>query len=350
MNIRDRKIYYALMTLIGLMGILTSCHREEIPNDPQQSQTPISFTPTSDWPTLTKAIYEDVTHLNGDGIVVWADLESTPVFGDNGTKAYYPDWSYSPAKYWTPSEHGYNFAAVLPASIFNASHPEEDEIFGITGEFSDGELTLNFGDDGFDLNDNKQTDLMVAFAHQDYTSSDFTNGLTPGAVNFSFNHQLVQLKFQIKNLIEIGNTEITPSICLTKFSVSGFHSVVKSAVFTESSAEWTPRNETEGDTCEYTGNPVIIDNGSSELIISSILAIPETSCNLTVSVEHTEVLGDNSIEYQSQSKSATISGGPWEAGKTYVYPLKITKSGIIFLDPTVTDWQPGGEVGNIEFK
>lgn len=380
MNIIDIKTYPKYLLLLGVVLLSASCHRED-PVEQEHLGIPIQLAADTHWPDLTKGTDDLIKdEKDFDGFVVWANVEwdnsnSISVFGGNGTKVYSPNWDYKPAQYWQMGT--YNFAAVLPASVFSATNfsPEDNSIGTYKGEHTvddNGNSFLYFDfDDGFDLSQT-QTDLMVAFQTAEITEDQYSaimSGVTddaPGPVELNFYHQLSLLNFTIRNKIEVEGTSFTPSINIKNIKIYGNHTTATSATSTPTIGQDEDGNDIIVSTTDFKfvddsesnrGAPyyefdvedgISIENGKSHNI-QDLLVFPE-SCNLTVEVTYTEEV--NNIETsETITKSATLSNCTWSPGTKYTYSLNISRSEIIFFgEPTVEEWGYGGSAGNIEIK
>ena len=342
MNIRDRKIYYALMTLIGLMGILTSCHREEIPNDPQQSETPISFTPNSDWPTLTKStifdetgyLYGEPDDLAGDGIVVWGSVDGTYVFGENGTTAEHTPngnsivwdyWTTSEQKYWRPGT--YTFASVLPASAFATVNPI-NTTDTYTATWSNDYTTLSFNP-AFNLSTD-QIDLMIAHASKEYTSAHMNGTEEIGSVNLSFSHTLALLNITLTNGLGSEST-----ITVNSIKLYGNHA--SASAYDSYDLEWTFAQEAGSDNPYFTKEFTECNTSDTTPVslMENLLVFPE-STTLTIEVCYKENWKGVASKPITRKAEVPVE---WSAGNQYTYPLKVTQSGVVLMgEPSVSPW------------
>lgn len=352
MNIRDRKIFYALMTLLGLMGVLTSCHRED-PTPTYETDIPISFAPSSDWPELTKAtLYESNDDLEDDGIVIWGNLSITdsdivyPVFDDEdgiGTIATYPDWDYGPAKYWQPGT--YTFASVLPASIFNSNLADTDNnIAPSCGKYTaswlenDSFSRLDFNP-SFDLSTD-QIDLMTAFPDPIAFTEDHLNGKeTMGAVQLDFKHTLALLNFSIVNAIGSESTITVNSVELYgNYAAAGY-------LTPDDGWSYDTDSKTDSETPFYAytwdkDNPVSKSETETAALIQDLLVFPEAPeegdepSKVIIEVYFKETLSSSE---NTTTRYAQIPMN-WVAGQTYTYECRITPSSLVVIQKSDTEW------------
>lgn len=299
--------------------------------------------------SLTKAVFNDALP-SGEGFVVWAQCvkpEGTStdnaVFGTGGTKVYAPSWNYSPTRYWQKGT--YSFAAVLPASAFNASHAATTETltapYGTQGTNS---LTLNFGTGGYNLAV-EQDDIMVAFTNIDNTNS--TMGTTIDGVlqkaSLTFEHQFALVT--IKGAKEFAREDIR----VDEIKVYGNHrSTVGNMAFSLSGNDIIPDYDLDDQAHENNVYQTISPTEPNEWIlpnpgmgvlnyknfISDLLVFPE-SCDFTIEVKYTDLYNDNEI---TTTKTGTLPETTWEAGKIYNYSFTLNLDGITFTEPTVQPW------------
>ena len=318
------------MTLIGLLGILTSCHREEIPNDnPQQSGTPISFTPTSDWPTLTKSIITNENYKDFN-FNIWATSEYSnknfEVFeGEeikhDGNDIWIPVSGVE--KYWSLGK--YDFIAVMPS--------------GHVGTYSDGNLTLDFGDSGYQLgctseNKDSQKDFLVAVAEDEFEQKHL-NGEKKDPVSLKFFPQLSRINFTISN--EISLTGLESEIIVTGFKIYGNHI---SAESWSNDGGWSFKElqgTSENPTPYFSASELSIEVNTKTVLVNDLLVFPE-ECSLSILVTYVEKV--NGIESPAVTKSSSVPiQCAWQSGNQYTYPLKVMNSGVVLMgEPSVNPW------------
>lgn len=322
---------------------------------------------------LTKGVIEDVSDLEGDGFIVWAtwtkDKDDNSiftnnyadgfyenVFGDGGTKVIRTQgvWKYSPPKYWHRGI--YTFAAVLPASTFNATYSDYTpaELTNPYGTYTGGVvtnedntlsynpsvITLHLGEEGYDLSA-EQDDIMVAYYNVDNRSENAPQ--TTNGVSLNFKHQmsLVTIKgasinpntdgIQIDEITVYGNSAKTygdmvfsydGSTVSADFDVTGTtdeNNVYKT--FTEPSKtddtkyDWQLVRPTDD------GTPVY------DVLVPELIVFPE-SCTFTIVVKYTE----SGI---SKTRIGTLTSS-WEAGKKYTYNFNIATDITFSVD--VSEW------------
>ena len=340
MNIRDRKPLFPLvLLLLGSMSLLSSCHRDDDPvKNPLQTGIPIRLSATSDWPQLTRADVIDEDNYNEQTFAVWGLYQEAPdplVFdgtsvwwdveiGDSGAWTYESD--EEPVRYW--SVGNYSFAAVMPSGALPVS------------EVSWEPTTLTF-DPSFDLSQN-QRDIMIALAEEEYTTDDMSSDQTK-SVTLSFGHQLSLLNFTVSNDIDENST-----ISIKSLRVYGLHS---------SASMWSSEDGWYLD--ELLSDPFVSVPVTSDLeygdqpltLIENLLAFPETDAQMIVEVTYTESWDGAENPTAEITKATAPISVSWEPAKVYTYPLTINKSEIIFInEPTVTEWQDGGNAGGITIK
>lgn len=334
----SRYIYKILLTL--QICVLTSCTHKEEPFS--ASDTPmIEFSIMNEFAVESKGIIDDTNYQQFGFIAFGAcsleSWENDDLFGANGTEVKYTSqagWNYSPMCYW--QKGSYDFAGVMPSSLFNATHNHTittqpgTYTASLTETENGSQLTLNFGTNGFDLAET-QTDLMVAFDSQTVHSASSAN-----LVEFAFDHQLAMLNIEVL-------TNGPMKIEINSIKIYGNPKIATSATFTAGNnaitSEWTLGPVTTAESYFH-----LVNNGSK---IESLLVFPKqrnsTDENLTVAVEYTESYGTSNF---SKTKYGEININ-WRAGKIYTYKTNLTSESIVFGAPTVTDWSDGGAADSI---
>lgn len=329
--------------------LLTGCGRYSDDLVMQPENRPIEIGISDEWTDHTKAAYNQVTDLNGDGFIVWAtcnkpeaNSSTEDVFGQAGTKVYARSWTYSPARYWQKGT--YSFAAVLPASAFNATYPTPSETqvapYGTQGTNS---LTLECGD-GYNLA-TEQDDIMVAFADVDNSESTMgtvVNGQTK-KVSLTFKHQLALVKINGVNL------ETRTDIRIDEITVYGNSaSTAGNMVFNynpadgEITADYVLAiTKTTEDkvfrTMSGNDNEWVLPANNEKSLVDDLIVFPEKDCTFNIVVKYTDLYGDSEIQY---TKTGSLSA-TWEVGKMYTYTFSIDLDDIIFNPPTVAPWPDG---------
>ena len=328
--------------------LLTGCGRYSDDLVMQPENRPIEIGISDEWTDHTKAAYNQVTDLNGDGFIVWAtcnkpeaNSSTEVVFGQAGTEVYAPSWTYSPDRYWQKGT--YSFAAILPASAFNATHatPSETQVapYGTQGTNS---LTLECGD-GYNLATN-QDDIMVAFADVDNSESTMgtvVNGQTK-KVSLTFKHQLALVKINGVNL------ETRTDIRIDEITLYGNSaSTDGNMVFNYNPADGkitadydlaTPKTTQDKVFRTMSGNDDewVLPANNEKSLVDDLIVFPE-SCTFNIVVKYTDLYGNSEIQY---TKTGSLSA-TWEVGKMYTYTFSIDLDNIIFSTPTVAPWPDG---------
>lgn len=344
------RIQYIIPAVVLL---LTGCGRYSDDLVMQPENRPIEIGISDEWTDHTKAAYNQVTDLNGDGFIVWAtcdkpedDSFTEVIFGQAGTKVYAPSWTYSPARYWQKGT--YSFAAVLPASAFNATYPTPSETqvapYGTQGTNS---LTLECGD-GYNLATN-QDDIMVAFADVDNSESTMgtvVNGQTK-KVSLTFKHQLALVKINGVNL------ETRTDIRIDEITVYGNSaSTAGNMVFNYNptvgniTADYDLKSQTSVNnvfkTLRSNNSEWVLPannepaNNEPKSLVDDLIVFPE-SCTFNIVVKYTDLYGGSQIQY---TKTGSLPA-TWEVGKMYTYTFSIDLDDIIFNPPTVAPWPDG---------
>ena len=354
-KLKMRKAYYILLLSI----LIASCQGKDFvrPNPIQGEAISLSAGIIQDY--NSKGIINDLTGLAGDGFVVWGAWTQDPsdeahysgdyafgttdrVFGLNGTKVYYPDWTYSPERFWTRGT--YNFAAAAPASAFDSEYAMKNDKMsaaGIKGQIGqNGQLTLG----QWDLKDN-QIDLLVGFDNID-NRTDSRDKTDP--VTLKLEHQLAQVAFkanidgsnqsgvEIKGITMYGNTRTSTQATFTcddKGTVTKDDDVI--------SAEWILGAKATSET-DFFAQRSGSWTSSGSTIMEGVLVFPETF-SFTVVVDYVESYAGASATI---SQSGTVTG-TWEAAKKYLYEFTLSSKNIVFSEPIVTPWTEGGKADQI---
>ena len=334
-----RSAFNILSALIGVVMLIVSCHREDIPyNDIQEEGvTPISFSAINASLDTKGEEGGSVTSPAISTFRVWASRTYGPstnlstnnqVFGLNGTDVTYNNnvWAYSPVRYWQTGS--FNFIAASHTTATTSSY---------TGLLTDNVLVLNFTSPGWNLS-TTPADLILATA----TATGDTQLSNPTNVSLAFTHQLSKVKFRAKN---VDSRDV--SISITGISIKGNHKTATVMTYTMSS---TPAVSWEyaDDTSTSQNINLKLESGKEAISLSKtayvdltpdVLMFPET-CTLEVTVDYSVTINGKS---GNDSKSATISTA-WSPGKIYEYQINFTSDHITFAEPTVTDWIAGGSV------
>ena len=304
---------YLVVGIMGLLLIVVSCHREEIPVS--KNSYPIEFSGMSGW-LETKADDSQTSSLPSDftGFRVWAQNGSNlNVFGSSGTDVSTTDggqtWTYSPVRYW--QDGTYNFYAVSPKDF-------------ATGTLSNGALHLNFGN-GWNLS--SQTDLLLATAAN--ITGRFNTEDKPESVELTFNHILSKIGFSVKD-----NDNDNVTIKVTSISISGNHKTAL-AYSTTGGWSWKGDDTATSQTLSLANSDGITISTTDYTTITpsaGVLVFPE-DCTLVVNVSYRATMG---------ASSAIINGSAsipvnLQAGQSYVYKLLITSTGIT-ISSSIQPW------------
>ena len=345
---------------------------------------------------LTKGVIEDVSDLEGDGFIVWAtwtkDKDDNSiftnnyadgfyenVFGDGGTKVIRTQgvWKYSPPKYWHRGI--YTFAAVLPASTFNATYSDYTpaELTNPYGTYTGGVvtnedntlsynpsvITLHLGEEGYDLSA-EQDDIMVAYYNVDNRSENAPQ--TTNGVSLNFKHQMSQIAIEAANIDE--NIDIT----ILQIEVSGNHrSIVGDLVFTPSENNVTANYELNDSTSleapyQIINTPSDPNNSKydwvmtkkvsdAELeydtIVPSLLVFPE-ECYLSFKVIYTASIPSihGTTSQPIEGTVTTSRAVKWRPGVKYAYRLQISGQRVDIVSSSIKEWEWEWEDKDIEHE
>ena len=290
------------------------------------------------------------------------------IFGVNGTEVRYAEgWNYSPMCYW--KEGLYDFAAVMPSSLFKATHKhtatttttEGPATVSMDATTHKKSLTLDFGEGGYDLSAG-QHDIMVAYSSAD--NSDRKMGTVVDGrlkqVSLDFKHQLSLVSIKaatteprtdmfIKEIKVFGNNKATKGDIV--FTYNG--STVTSEYETTVTSEYETTGFTDKDNVYKTISPSTAEDWrlSSQTsdglvyttLIDGLLVFPE-ECTFCIAVTYADRYGKEFTDVGKLSAS-------WEAGKKYTYSFTVSLENIAFAEPTVEPWpETAVEIGdgNIE--
>lgn len=300
--------------------------------DPQIGESdrrPIEFGISSDLSVESKAAIDENNYTAAEFTAFGFFTEpgatsGNPVFQDNTVVTYNSTnaWSYTPLRYWQPGS--YVFAGVMP-SVYSATFD------------SSNKLTLNFGEDGFNLAET-QTDLLVAFDKETVTSVK-----DAGPVDFDFTHQLALVTIEgrskdpdtqgitVQEIVVYGNSkEATGDIVFTYNPTSG--------TFT-SSAYNLGSLSTDKEVYKTISRPENLTGAAStadwdltytdtyDVLEPGLLVFPQT-CDFSIVVK-----------YKEGGKDMTMTGtlpATWEAGKKYTYRFSLAAD--ISFSFTVEEW------------
>lgn len=264
-----------------------------------------------------------VSDVKTNGFKVWGGYGTTSLF--NGQNIVLgSDNIHDTGIKWTFNT--YNFFAVYPNTV-NATYTPP----------------ATFSIDNYNVQDNPDTDLMVAIANEHIYPD---NG---EAVGLNFRHTLANVTLELKKSDENAADVITVK------------QVYLLGVTTKGSYQWKKEGETitAAWTVDYSQTPV--NKGSTfneeltttyKSFLNDVLVIPQTvdSDNHPVvlivvydfTINSSETIKDN-ILY------ANLPASPaWEIGKKITYQATINaKKDIVFKTPTVEDWgtqQVGGTI------
>ena len=318
------------VALLGLLLILVSCQREDIPKKDSEN-TPIEFSGVTAW-LDTKADGESTTSiLPSDDFKVWAQNSSDySVFGTSGTVVSTSDagttWTYSPVRYWKSGT--YDFYAVSPAGK-------------ATGTFSESGLTLTF-EGGWDLAaEQTSTDLLLATQTVNGSTQVNKDG-GPDKVSLTFNHMLSQISFSARNAQNSDDVVFS----VTGLKVYGLHKTAQSLTVSSLSSAWVLANKSTNESVfkdislaqtKQLTTETVTENGVTQYkytnLCDAFMVFPETT--FVVEVTYNQTYNGTTA---SVTKSAAITT-TMAAGYKYDFKLKVTADAItIDSEPTVTPW------------
>lgn len=322
--------------LLAMALILTGCkgHSSLTPDVTHPQDNPIKFAVSCDMSVESKAIISAPTGFVALGGLTTADAWKTnQIFGANGTEVTPTSnntWTYSPVRYWQPGS--YAFAGVMPSTL---------DCTASLAENNHNQLTLNFGNNGFNLAET-QTDLLVAF---DDVSVEST--ATAGPVDFDFAHQfaLVVIKgasvdpntsgIQITNIKVYGNTASTTGNMVFTYAQSGISpSYTLSSSKTTLNAPYKSIDAPTGENLSAESDWTLVKPGANgsvhDTLVPELLVFPE-QCTFNIAITYNE----GGIEGKTRIGSLSAV---WEAGKKYTYSFNLATD--ISFSVTVSEWTP----------
>ena len=355
-------LHILLITVLFLAGCKD--HPSFYPDSYMDESCPIEFG-IDDELTVDSKVAIDNNNYQESGFVVmgaWTlgSEADHSIFGVNGTEVRYSEgWSYSPMCYW--KEGLYDFAAVMPSSLFKATHPHDATATEGTATISmdattHRTVTLHFGDGGYDLSAG-QHDIMVA-----YSSADNRDRKMGTVVEGSLKQVSLDFKHQLSLVsIKAATTEPRTDMYIKQIKVFGNSKATKGdIVFTYNESTITSNESTITSVYETAGNTdrdneyKTISPSAAEdwklragseytTLIDGLLVFPE-ECTFCIAVTYADRYGKEFTDVGKLSAS-------WEAGKKYTYSFTVSLENIAFAEPTVEPWpETAVEIGdgNIE--
>lgn len=338
--------YNIAVALLGLLLIVVSCHREDIPQNALEN-TSIEFSGITAWLDTKAEAGANTSALPSDNFKVWAQNGSNyDVFGTNGTKVSTSDagttWTYSPVRYWKTGT--YNFYAVSPVDMvtgtLSASTSENGPVNVLALSFESWDLSA----------EDSQTDFLFATESIDGNGQiNKTNG--PDKVQLTFDHMLSKISFSARNASAIDGVDFT----VTSIKVYGISKVSQSVLITNATtATWSLTDLSTKDNAFKTvthTSPVtltketFVEDGVTTnkytSLCSPFMVFPETS-SLLVEVTYNQTY--NGIT-SADTKTATINVSR-AAGYEYDFKLRLTEDAIYIDEPSVKQWEDGGSADN----
>ena len=334
------------VALWGLLLIVVSCYREDIPKNALEN-TPIEFSGVTAWLDTKTEAGAPTSVLPSDDFKVWAQNGSNfDVFGTNGTKVSTSDagttWTYSPVRYWKLGT--YDFFAVSPADMVTGT------LSASASENSSARvLSLSF--ESWDLSaEDSQTDLLFATKTVD-GNGQVNKSSGPDKVQLAFDHMLSKISFSARN------ASVTDGVAfsVTSLKVYGISKVAQSVLVTNAStATWSLtdistqdnsfKTVTHTSPVTLTKEAVVEDDvtiNKYTSLCSPFMVFPETS-SLLVEVTYNQTYkGITSPD----TKKATIHVSR-AAGYEYDFKLRLTEDAIYIDEPSVKQWEDGGSADN----
>lgn len=324
------------VALLGLLLILVSCHREDLPKTDSEN-TPIEFSGITAWLDTKSEVASATSVLPSDDFMVWSQNDSNyGVFGTNGTEVSTSDagttWTYSPVRYWKTGT--YNFYAVSPASK-------------ATGALSANGLSLSFGTSGWDLSAG-QTDLLIATQTIEGSAQVNKDG-GPSKVTLSFDHMLSKISFSARNAdprnVAIAVTDV--KVYGNSRTATGVNCKYVDGVLSDT---WTLSNTTTSTAPfkNYTHDSDVSLPKTTEyaLICPGFMVFPEEECDLAIEVTFSQTFSSITGGSTPATKTATITNATWKPGYVYDYKLTVTAETIaVDNEPAVTPWDDNNGSG-----
>ena len=200
-----------------------------------------------------------------------------------------------------------------------------------------------------DLNENHNTDFLVADIAQDMKSNDnvhFTNG-----VPTLFKHRLSSVAFAIKTGDHYTNKEFKlTNITFHNLSHYGTYGQLPTESFKPSQTKYDPvfTSASQDMTTDFVGvtrvdkyifiPQTFADDATIDVVYTITTKVPKSD-DVVETVTKTIKLEELFPTKYDNSEPRKVIGGGWEMGKKYTINLTFTLNEILW-DPAVQDWDP----------
>ena len=314
--------------IISTCLVLAACSNEGLIDSPNTNDGSIRFGNVA-----TRAEVSDASQINSFKVFAEMNLgedgtdeanQWVPLFSEGELVSRVGssnDWTYENKRYWVDNRYFY-FYGFYPSSLEVTRTEDAD------GWVYSSTISVPYAAD---------TDFMTA-----YKMVPKAAGFEP-TVQMSFEHRLARVKFKIS---KDNGTNI---FRVTEIGFSGISRRGTLEFRKGESGDLTPiaesRNVLRRDlnvNIEESGTTLFGNNDGLLLIPQKFVA---GQVQLNLSYEYGQ---SDSSEVEHLTLSKDIPTGEWEAGKTYVYNLKLAADKTIYIStPTVEDWgipQSGGVI------
>ena len=324
------------ISMFALAAVITSCSKSEVMSS-RYENIPISFTTYNGRTPEVKA--ESVDNTNFDLFQVVAYSGEEIYSGMNTTVSYDDAWKVSGNYYW-PGENPLDFYAFAP---LNSTDDAQTMV-----QLENKTLTITVPTYAED-----QRDVVVAKAEgmkysetNTTTTSNGTDVIVPGVVTLNFGHMLSRVHFAITtetaaditidDLKLLGTFNTTGTVNLTATNLE--------VVVGENYATTTQNGYTYGYIAEGKSETVFNLESTEELTKSIytdemdnryMMIIPQTITDGAIAVKYT--FNGVTTDLTAASNAINIGSFTFDAGKSYLFTLKIATNAISF-DVNVTDW------------
>ena len=327
------------ISMFALAAVITSCSKSEVMSS-RYENIPISFTTYNGRTPEVKAESVDNTNFNLFQVVAYSGEEIYS--GMNTTVSYDNAWKLSGNYYW-PGENPLDFYAFAP---LNSTDDAQTMV-----QLENKTLTITvptYAEDQKDVVVAKAEDMKYSETNTT-TTSNGTDVIVPGVVTLNFGHMLSRVHFAITtetaaditidDLKLLGTFNTTGTVDLTaeslKVNVGNYASTTQDGYTYGYKAEGATATVFNLEETSDLTKSIYTDNMKNRYM----MIIPQTMKDGAIAVKYTF----NGVTTDLTGTNDVISFGTmdapftFEAGKSYLFTLKIATNAISF-DVNVTDW------------
>lgn len=231
-------------------------------------------------------------------------------------------------KYWTNGS--YDFFSIYSEKFINTSAEP-------TFNFNNGTLSFSY-----DITDQQELRYACHLNTVGYATRD-------AKVDFNYQHLLSRVKFQgfstdSESPITVTSVSVAnvPSKATVSMNIGGVSTTDAKSLTATYSVSTTDKftisnSSADGMICNNTNGYIVLD----KMVFPSNEALKDLTCSVTY----------NTSSETNKTKTATLQGYNFEAGKSYLLKFYIQPSGpIVFADEVIiNDWDTEIDAGDIEF-